>query len=108
MAAGTDIINSGDQWGLNGGELALLVECGLTPRQAIQAATANAPLTVGPQAPRTGQLQAGYVADVIAVAANPLKDITVLGDARHVTHVWKAGTLVKAGSSRTSQDGVGF
>ena len=95
IAAGTDIINSGDQWGRNGGELALLVECGLSPLQAIAAATANAPLTVGAQAPRTGQLAAGHVADVITVAANPLDDITVLGDARQVTHVWKAGTLVK-------------
>lgn len=96
IAAGTDIINSGDQWGRNGGELGLLVECGLSPRQAIEAATANGPLTVGPQAPQTGQLIAGFVADVIAIAANPLDDITVLGDARQITHVWKAGDLVKS------------
>ena len=98
IAMGTDIINSGDQWGRNGGELALLVECGLSPLQAIEAATANGPLTVGPQATRTGQLAAGFVADVIAVDAHPLDDIAVLGDARQVSHVWRAGHLVKSSS----------
>jgi imidazolonepropionase-like amidohydrolase len=100
IAAGTDILTSGDMWGRNGHELALLVECGLSPIQAIEAATSNGPLTVGPQARRTGQLRAGFDADVVALDANPLDDIAVLGNADAVTHVWQHGTTVKAPSFR--------
>jgi imidazolonepropionase-like amidohydrolase len=96
IAAGTDILTSGDHWGNNGRELALLVECGLSTAQAIEAATANGPLTVGPQAALTGQLVAGHVADVIAVSANPLDDVEVLADGSNVTHVWRAGVLAKS------------
>jgi imidazolonepropionase-like amidohydrolase len=47
IAMGTDIAFTGpempDSWGRNGRELPLLVEAGLTPLQAIEAATANGP-----------------------------------------------------------------
>jgi imidazolonepropionase-like amidohydrolase len=99
IAVGTDSITTGPDtalpWGLHGLELALLVECGMTPAQAIQAATANGPLTLGPQAPRAGRLEEGWDADVIAVAGNPLEEIRILADPSRVTHVWKAGALVK-------------
>jgi imidazolonepropionase-like amidohydrolase len=99
IALGTDIANSGADtlvpWGMNGHELAHLVAAGLTPLEAIEAATATGPLTLGPQAPRSGRLAAGYDADVIALASNPLDDITVLADPDSITHVWKAGLLVK-------------
>ncbi len=53
IAMGTDLSISGaelaNSWGRNGRELPLLVEAGLTPLDAIQAATANGPLTLGPQ-----------------------------------------------------------
>lgn len=96
IAAGTDILTSGDMWGQNGKELAAMVACGLDPLKAIEAATANGPLTVGPQAAHTGRLAAGYVADVIAVDADPVADIAALGEADLVTHVWRAGDLVKS------------
>ena len=99
MALGTDIGTSGPDtvvpWGMNGHELPHLVAAGLTPLEAIEAATATGPLTLGPQAPRSGLLAEGYDADVIGVAANPLDDITVLADPANVTHVWKAGVAVK-------------
>ncbi|RAK70903.1 amidohydrolase [Aspergillus fijiensis CBS 313.89] len=77
-------------------ELQLAVEkAGMTPLQAIKAATANAPLSVGPQAPLTGQLKEGYEADVIALEENPLDDIRTLQDNQVITHVWKAGRLFK-------------
>lgn len=99
IAAGTDSITCGPDtalpWGLHGLELALLVEAGMTPLAAIEAATANGPLTLGPQAPRAGRLEAGWDADVVAVAKNPLDDITVLSDPTHITHVWKGGRLEK-------------
>jgi imidazolonepropionase-like amidohydrolase len=99
IALGTDIFQSGAQlpvaWGANGAELPLMVDAGLSPLEAIEAATANGPDTLGPQAPQAGILADGYDADVITVAADPLADITVLADAANVTGVWKAGGRVK-------------
>ncbi len=99
IAAGTDSLTSGDdtplRWGEHALELKLLVDDGMTPLQAIESATATAPLTLGPQAPKTGQIKAGYDADLCAVTHNPVSDIKVLLDTKNITHVWKAGTLLK-------------
>ena len=58
IAMGTDIALTGmelpNSWGHNGSELAHLVTLGMTPLQAIEAATATAPATLGRQAPRSG------------------------------------------------------
>ncbi|MGF1667289.1 MAG: amidohydrolase family protein [Acidimicrobiia bacterium] len=96
IATGTDIFVR-SALGRNGRELGYLVEAGMKPLQAIEAATANGPLTVGPQAPSSGQLMKGFDADVICVDANPLDDIGVLAVPDHVTHVFKAGQIVKDG-----------
>jgi imidazolonepropionase-like amidohydrolase len=110
IAMGTDIALSGaeliDSWGRNGRELPLLVESGLTPLEAIQAATFNGPLTLGRQAPRSGQLAEGYDADLIIVDGDPLADITILADPAHITGVWKAGRRVK-GSPSEPVEGTG-
>ena len=99
IAMGTDIGVTGPDrpncWGGNGAELAHLVRLGMTPLQAIEAATATAPLTLGPQAPRSGRLEPGYDADVITVAADPLADIAVLRRPQHITGVWVNGRNVK-------------
>ena len=99
IAMGTDISVTGmdlpNSWGHNGAELGHLVRLGMTPLQAIRAATAVAPGTVGPQAARTGQLAAGFDADLITLDASPLADISVLGQPDHVTGVWTAGRRVK-------------
>ena len=99
IALGTDIFQSGTGlpvgWGQNGAELALMVDAGLSPLAAIEAATANAPDTLGPQAPNAGILAEGYDADVITVTSDPLADIAVLGDPANVTGVWKRGESVK-------------
>jgi imidazolonepropionase-like amidohydrolase len=99
IAMGTDIGLTGsdlpNSWGQNGNELPHLVALGLTPLEAIEAATATAPLTLGPQAPRSGRLEAGYDADIITLDADPLADIGVLASPAHVTGVWTAGRQVK-------------
>ena len=99
IAAGTDIATTGPDtiapWGRNGREPGALVDAGLTPLEAIEATTANGPLTLGPQAPRSGMLAEGFDADVIAIDANPVDDIAVLADAANITGVWKAGARVK-------------
>jgi imidazolonepropionase-like amidohydrolase len=100
IAMGTDIGLTGpdrpNSWGMNGAELVHLVTLGMTPLQAIEAATATAPLTLGPQAPRSGVLAAGYDADVITLDADPLADVSVLADPARVTGVWTGGRRVKA------------
>lgn len=100
IALGTDILSSGRggpaAWGSNARELPLMVQAGMTPLEAIEAATANAPATLGPRAPRSGLLAAGFDADVIAVDGDPTADVAVLADPANVTHVWRAGGLVHA------------
>ncbi len=95
IALGTDIFTSGDQWGSNARELRYMVQAGMEPLAAIETATANGPLTLGPRAPITGRLQEGYEADVIAVSESPIDNIDVLAEPKNVTHVWKDGLLVK-------------
>ena len=95
IAMGTDIFVSGPMYGQNSLEVKYLIDAGMKPLDAIEAATATGPLTLGPQAPKSGQLVEGYDADVIAFDVNPLDDMSVWGDPARVTHIWKAGTLVK-------------
>ncbi len=99
IAMGTDIWMTG-LWGRNAEELALLEQVGMTPLQAIETATANGPDTLGPQAPKSGQLAEGFDADVICVSGDPVTDITVLSDPSNITHVWKNGTLFKEPASQ--------
>ena len=100
IALGTDIFATGPAtgmaWGMNGREFVHLVDAGLSPIEAIEAGTANGPLTLGPQAPKSGVLAEGYDADIIAVASNPLDNVALLADPANVTHVWKAGQPVKS------------
>ena len=99
IAMGTDIGLTGpdrpNAWGQNGAEPGYLVKLGMSPLEAIEAATATGPLTLGPQAPRSGQLAEGYDADVITLDADPLADIGVLADPDHITAVWTGGRRVK-------------
>jgi imidazolonepropionase-like amidohydrolase len=99
VAMGTDLAVSASgapaSWGRNGRELELLTRLGYTPLEAIEAATATAPATLGPQAPRSGQLAAGYAADVLTLDADPLADMAVFAQPDRITGVWKAGVRVK-------------
>lgn len=81
--------------GLNGNEIVYAVDAGMTPLQAIEAATANGPLTLGPQAPKSGQIREGFDADFIALRQNPLDDMSIFKNPKNVTHIWKGGKLVK-------------
>lgn len=90
IALGTDIFVR-SALGQNGRELGYLVEAGMSPMQAIEAATVNGPLTVGPQAPNSGRLLEGFDADILCLDADPTEDISVLADGNHVTRVFRAG-----------------
>jgi imidazolonepropionase-like amidohydrolase len=60
-------------------EIEMLTRCGLSPLQAIQAAT-RVPAELLGIADRTGSIQKGFEADLIAVDRNPLEDVVFLQD----------------------------
>lgn len=78
-------------WGtMHWRELALLVQGGYTPLQAVSCATSvNAEILGLP----VGALVPGRLADMVAVQGNPLDDLSLLGDPAKLT-VWKGGALV--------------
>jgi imidazolonepropionase-like amidohydrolase len=77
--------------GLNAREFAVMVKLGLTPMQAIQAATVNAADLLG-WSDRIGALEPGHFADIIAVSGDPVNDVTEL---ERVRFVMKGGMVVK-------------
>ena len=95
IATGCDIFVSGQMYGTGTLEVMHLINAGMTDLEAIEAATANGPETLGPQAPHTGQLREGYHADVITMDANPLDDRSVWGNPDRVTGVWQLGRRAK-------------
>jgi imidazolonepropionase-like amidohydrolase len=82
--------------GLNALQFATMVEWGMTPLQAIQAATVNAADALG-RAAEIGAIAVGRYADLIGVAGDPLADVTVL---QSVAFVMKGGEVVKAPAAR--------
>ena len=77
--------------GLNAHEFAVMVKLGLTPLQAIQAATVNDADLLG-WSDKVGVLEPGHYADIIAVDGDPLQDVTTL---ERVKFVMKGGTVYK-------------
>ncbi len=63
-------------------ELSLLVDAGLEPAAALASATSVAADQLG--LADAGRIRPGSVADMVAVGGNPLDDICVLSDVRHV------------------------
>jgi len=89
IAFGTDAGVS--KHGRNADEFELMVKHGMTPMQAITAATANAADLLGISAD-AGSIEPGKAADIIAVAGDPLADVTVL---KQVRFVMRGGTVYK-------------
>jgi imidazolonepropionase-like amidohydrolase len=77
--------------GLNAHEFAVMVKLGLTPLQAIQAATVNDADLLG-WSDKVGTLEPGKWADIVAVDGDPLADVTTL---ERVKFVMKGGEVVK-------------
>jgi imidazolonepropionase-like amidohydrolase len=77
--------------GWNAKQFSFMVKYGLTPMQAIQAATINAADLMGMKE-KIGSIRVGKYADIIAVSANPLENISVL---ENVRFVMKAGVVYK-------------
>jgi len=95
MSAGVTICNGADSGpvahGDNAREVEGLVANGLTPLQALRAATVNDAKMLG-MGDRLGAVKAGYFADLVAVKGDPTKDISAI---RQVQLVMKAGTVYK-------------
>ena len=77
--------------GLNAHEFAVMVKLGLTPLQAIQAATVNDADLLG-WSDKIGTIEPGKWADIVAVDGDPLADVTTL---ERVKFVMKGGEVVK-------------
>jgi imidazolonepropionase-like amidohydrolase len=77
--------------GWNGKQFFHMVKWGLTPMQAIQSATVNAADLLG-WSDRVGSIKAGKLADIIAVATDPLADIKTL---ENIPFVMKDGKVEK-------------
>ena len=88
MVYGTDagIYPHGD----NAKQFATMVKYGMTPVQAIQAATINAAEALASK--DVGVIEAGRFADIVAVKGDPSKDVRLL---ENVAVVIKAGEVVK-------------
>ncbi|WP_225540834.1 amidohydrolase family protein [Xanthomonas sp. XNM01] len=69
--------------GQNARQFSRMVRFGMTPLQAIQAATVNTARLFGIEA-QTGVLKPGLAADLIAVEGDPLQDVSVLENVRFV------------------------
>ena len=63
--------------GRNADEFALMVQHGMTPMAAIEAATVNAADLLG-LSEEIGTIEPGKRADIVAVDGDPLTDVTVL------------------------------
>ncbi|OQW77470.1 MAG: Xaa-Pro dipeptidase [Proteobacteria bacterium ST_bin13] len=94
VAFGTDtgVSKHGD----NAQEFALMVKAGMTPMAAIRAATVSAADLLG-RSDQLGTIEPGKMADIIAVAGDPVADVTRLEKVDFVMH---GGVTVKAGGQR--------
>jgi imidazolonepropionase-like amidohydrolase len=90
IATGFDASHPEGQ-GKNAEELVALTRRGMSPLEALRAATSNAAELMGWQ-DKVGAIEPGHYADLIAVEGDPLGDITVL---QRVKFVMKGGTVVK-------------
>jgi imidazolonepropionase-like amidohydrolase len=90
IAFGTDA--GGFDWKVNPAkEFAYMVKWGMTPAQAIRSATSSAAELLGTQT-QVGTIEAGKLADIVAVPGDPLADVTAL---EKVDFVMKAGVVYR-------------
>lgn len=89
FAMGSDAVFT--MFGQNTRELEWFVQAGMTPAQALAAATTNGAALLGMEK-HLAAIAPGYFADIVAVEGDPLSDIRVVID--RVKWVMKAGAVV--------------
>lgn len=94
IAMGTDAGTPFNPHGRNAQELRRMVEFGMTPMQAIEAATASAASLLGLEQ-EVGTIEAGKQADLILVNGDPLDDIALLEEPSRIEYVIQGGKIVK-------------
>jgi len=93
IALGTDAGGPLNRHGENAEELSYLVDAGLSPMQAIVAATSVAAECVGLSG-QIGTVEAGKRGDLVVVTRNPLDDINALAQRENIALVIKNGVPV--------------
>ena len=91
IAMGTDM-GFDPEMGTNAAELGVYVKLGMSPMHALQTATINAARAIKLDK-QLGSLEVGKLADVVAVAGNPLDDITCLQHKKNIQLVMKEGSI---------------
>jgi imidazolonepropionase-like amidohydrolase len=95
LAAGVPISMGSDvgpfPHGTQAREFVLMVQYGMAPLAAIQAGTINAARLLGWEG-QIGELKPGFLADIVAVPGDPLRDIAAL---QHVAFVMKDGAVYR-------------
>lgn len=89
IAMGSDAVFT--MFGENTRELAWFIKAGMTPEQALATATVNGAALLGKE-DELGALLPGYLADIVAVEGDPLKDINIV--IHNVRWVMKGGEVV--------------
>lgn len=103
ILAGTDVSNPWVYWGSSlHDELALLVDAGFTPLEALQAATIE-PARFLHATDTLGTLEVGKVADLVVLDADPLADIR---NTQHIRAVVIRGQLVDSAARHQLLDGA--
>jgi len=91
MIVGSDAVYNG--WGLNMRELDWFVKMGMTPEQALKAATTEPAAMLGLEK-SLGAVAPGFYADIVAVEGDPLANITAVSRRENIRWVLKAGRVV--------------
>jgi len=91
MIVGSDAVYNG--WGLNMRELDWFVKMGMTPEQALKAATTEPAAMLGLEK-SLGAVAPGFYADIVAVEGDPLANITAVSRRENIRWVMKAGRVV--------------
>ena len=99
IQAGTDAITGGVPGRSLHHEMEILVEAGLTPMQALKAATSwSAELVAGKNGargnPRVGSIKPGNLADLVVIGADPLSNIS---NTKRIERVMKDGRFIELG-----------
>jgi imidazolonepropionase-like amidohydrolase len=92
IAMGTDLGSFGR--GENAGELAYMVEGGMTPMQAIVAATRRGAECMG-LGDEVGVLRQGMLADLLLIDGDPLEEVAILRDPARLRLVMQGGVVHK-------------